>query len=489
MCGQLCGRWFAVPLVLAFLGAPALRAQDRFWDPARAAGNWDTTTAIWGTASAGPYTSTWANGSGLNLNAASGGSAANLTAAVVTGDINFYSGNFTIVGGAGGSLTLPDGAILGNTGAGSTNNLLINTPILGPTFLQLANFGGGTAGVYLNANNTFSFGISVVGDIRVAIGTADPAVGPIQSGTLNGDVSLDFTSAVSFQSTQTYSGVVTGFTASVLEVVSPPAGATTLTLTRPQNFIGVVRLTDNSTLALLNNGTTTSGSVEFASRVNLLHNATLDVTGHTAGPWTLLNGKTLTTGGTTPANGGRVLGGARIEGTLDITGEPGTGGGTFRQEGGNLALAGGATWQTNVTDWTGTTPGASFSQLVGVGGAKLDLSGASAANRITLDVRGQSLTGFDPFVGSSWVIAEFSAGNASGGVVGFAPDKFQIDTTSFGQNLGGGSFALATDASFNRVILRFTPVPEPAAVFGAAAAGLVLAGLVRRGTRPARLRM
>jgi hypothetical protein len=469
-------------VLLVLFVAPELRAQDRFWNPASTSGNWNTTTAIWGTGAAGPYSSTWANGLSASLDAAPGGSTATLTAAISTAQITSYSGNFTIAVGAGGSLTVGEGAIIGNTGAGSTNNLLVNTPILGATIVQFANFGGGTTGIYLNANNTFSTELDVGDDTRVGIGTADPAVGPFQSGTLTGDVSINFTGILSFQSTQTYSGVVSGFTTSLLEVVSPPAGATTLTLTRRQSHLGTVRVMDNSTLALVNNGTTTSGSVVDAARVSLARNATLDVTGHTSSTWTLLNGHTLTTGGTTPTNGGRILGSARIEGTLDLTGEVSTGSGTLRQQGGNLTLAGGANWRTNITNWTGTTPGASFSQLSGVGGAKLDLSAASSANRITLDIRGQSLTGFNSSLATSWAIADFSAGNTSGGIIGFSPDKFQFDTSSFGQNLSGGSFALTTGASSNVLILSFAPVPvpEPAIVLGLSAAGLGLVGLARR---------
>src|SRR5205085_11304131 len=127
-------------------------------------------------------------------------------------------------------------------------------------------------------------------------------------------------------------------------------GTTALALTRLENnFIGSFQVRDNSTLALVNNGTTTSGSIPTASQISLSHNATLDVTGHTSGTWTLLNGQTLVTGGTTPANGGRILGAARIEGTLDLTGEAATGSGALRQQGGNLAIAGGATWRTNIT--------------------------------------------------------------------------------------------------------------------------------------------
>jgi hypothetical protein len=474
------GRRLAASLLLAFLAAPGLRAQDRFWDPARTSGDWNTTTAIWGTAASGPYTSTWVNGASPSLNAAPGGSTATLTSAVSTNFVFSFSGNFTIAAGAGGSLTFTDNTFVGNTSPTGTNNLLINTPILGDQFVQFVNFGGGTTGIYLNADNTFSFPISVDSNTRLAIGTADPAVGPVRSGTLVGDVEVTFGSILSFQSTQTYSGVVTGFSTSVLEVVSPPAGATTLTLTRLQSFGGTVQLGDNSSLALLNNGTTMFGSIEFVSRISLSRNATLDVTGHTSGTWTLLNGKTLVTGGTTSANGGRILGSARIEGALDLTGEAATGSGTLRQEGGNLTIVGGATWRTSITSWTGTTSGADFGQIVGVGGAKLDLSGASSASRITLDLRGQSLTGFDPFVASSWAIADFSEGNSSGGILGFSSDKFLVDTSSFGQDLKGGSFVLTTDANSNSVVVNFTPVPEPAVVLFVATAAL---GLVRLALR------
>jgi hypothetical protein len=474
----------AAAFLMALCVATGVRAQERFWDPARVSGDWNTTTAIWGTSAGGPYTSTWVNGSSPALNAAPGGSTATLTAPVTTSEIFFYQGNFTIAQGSGGSLAVAESTFVLNTGTGSTNNLLINTPVLGAAFIEFANtgVGSGMAGIYLNADNAFSFLVSVNSNTRLAIGTADPAVGPVRSGTLVGDVEVTFGSVLSFQSTQTYTGVVTGFTTSTLEVVSPPAGATTLTLTRPQNFGGTVQLGDNSTLALANNGTTTFASIAAAAQLSLSRNATLDLTGHTSGTWTLANGQTLTTVGTTTTNGGRILGPTRIEGTLDLTGEPTTHSGTLRQAGGNLTIAGGA-WRPNIKTWAGTIAGVDFSQVVGVGGAKLDLSAASSSNRITLDIRGQSLTGFDAAVGSSWPIADFSAGNAAGGIIGFAPNKFLIDTSSFGQNFGGGSFSLATDANSNVLTLRFTPVPEPAAVLGVAAAVLGFVALTRNRCR------
>src|SRR5207248_9816537 len=249
-----------------------------------------------GTTAAGPYTSTWVNGSSPNLNAAPGGSTATLTAAISSTFVFSFSGNFTVAAGSGGSLTFTDQTFVANTSATGTNNLLINTPILGDPFLEFLSLPGTPAGIYLNASNTFSHEITVHGATRLAIGTADPAVGPVQAGTLSGDVSIGGTGILSFQSTQTYSGFLTGDATSVVEVVSPPAGTTTLTLNRLENnFIGVVQLRDHSTLALANNGTTTSGSITGDVRISLAHNATLDVTGHTAGTWTLLSGQTLVT--------------------------------------------------------------------------------------------------------------------------------------------------------------------------------------------------
>src|SRR5262249_43666473 len=125
------GRRLATSLLLVLCAAAQLRAPDRFWNPGSASGNWNTATAIWGTSASRPYSATWVNGASANLNAAPGGSTATLTTAVSTNFVFSFSGNFTIAAGAGGSLTFTDNTFVGNTAAGGTNNLLINTPILG----------------------------------------------------------------------------------------------------------------------------------------------------------------------------------------------------------------------------------------------------------------------------------------------------------------------------------------------------------------------
>jgi hypothetical protein len=461
---------------VVLLAAPDLHAQDSYWNPGNATGDWDTSTPIWATSAGGPFTGTWTDGGLAFLNAHASGTTASLTTAILANGLTF-TGTFTVTA-AGGDLTLNDGATIQS--ADGNGHLILTAQLFGANSLA---FGGGPSAtsVYLNASNTFANGITVAADTRVSIGNAGNTVGTVQDGTLVGNVALaDASSVISFESSQFYDiSVVSG--SGSLEVVSPTAGGTTLALGNAQTLTGAVRVRENSALALLNDGSGFFGEVATASQIHLYRNATLDLSQYANGTWTLPTTQTLVVRGTTAANGGRIVGNARIAGTLDLTGEPtGNRAGTLRQEAGDLTVAGGATWRMNIKNWTGTTPGADFSQVLGVGGAKLDLSEASAGNKIVLDIRGLDLAGFGPGVGGSWVIADFSAGNTSGGIVGFDPDKFQIDTSSFGQDLGTTEFVLSTDANSNKLILSFNPVPEPAAVLGVAAAGLVLGGLARR---------
>ena len=55
---------------------------------------------------------------------------------------------------------------------------------------------------------------------------------------------------------------------------------------------------------------------------------------------------------------------------------------------------------------------------------------------------------------------------ADGGIVGFDPAKFRVDTSAFANPLNGGHFAVAQNG--NGLVLEYRPVPEPAS-------GLVLA--------------
>jgi hypothetical protein len=195
-------------------------------------------------------------------------------------------------------------------------------------------------------------------------------------------------------------------------------------------------------------------------------------------------------------SGGTLTGKGTVSGSVTVqsggTVAPGPGpyaaNGTAVLTVGNTALSGGGVYVWEVNNWTATpTPGTHYDQIKGISGTRLNLSGASAASPVVLRIT--SLNGsspgqiptFDATQGRSWVIADFSNGNTTGGVQSFTPDRVTLDTSSFVNSLGGGSFSLSTDASSNQLILTFSPVPEPGSVLlvVAAAAGVGL----RRGRR------
>lgn len=65
------------------------------------------------------------------------------------------------------------------------------------------------------------------------------------------------------------------------------------------------------------------------------------------------------------------------------------------------------------------------------------------------------LAGFDPDSNYSWIIA-----TASGGITGFAPDAFELDTTDFLNSLNG-SFSLDLGLGGHELLLQYTAIPEP----------------------------
>jgi hypothetical protein len=117
------------------------------------------------------------------------------------------------------------------------------------------------------------------------------------------------------------------------------------------------------------------------------------------------------------------------------------------------------------------------SLLSGVG--TLDLSGLSAGNTFTIrpDTLALSNTDgplydFDSSQPSAWTIASFT-----GGITGFAADKFTVDTTDFANAMDGGFFTIAQEG--NTLVLNFAPVPEP----GFLLLATVVGGVAARGLR------
>jgi hypothetical protein len=155
---------------------------------------------------------------------------------------------------------------------------------------------------------------------------------------------------------------------------------------------------------------------------------------------------------------------------------------------GLTVMLGGSRYVWDLNSWTGGTAGVHYDQLKGLSGARMDLSLASAVSPVVLQIRGLTaanapgpIPGFDPNLLRSWVIADYTAGNTTGGVAAFSPDKFVIDTTGVPHDLMGGTFSLSTDPDGNQLVLTFTPVPEPGFVLLACAlAGAGLAAARRR---------
>ncbi|HUR54405.1 MAG TPA: hypothetical protein VMZ71_09755, partial [Gemmataceae bacterium] len=254
-------------------------------------------------------------------------------------------------------------------------------------------------------------------------------------------------------------------------------------------------------------------------------NTTVEVSGDTSvvtalnsltqnnGQLRVINGATISPSGTVNTAGALEVGGTLnsfvvVQNGGSLSGNGTVGGNVTAQSGGTIApgpgpyiapgtgvlrtattlLNGGSTYTWELNSWT-ASPGAggNYDQLRGTSGAKLNLAGATSGNKITLRVT--SLTAgntlgltplFDNTVSRSWTIADYADGNGSGGIQNFSADKFALDTSGFANEIDSTNFSLSLDANSNRIILTYTPVPEPAAVLLVAAGGAYSGGLARR---------
>jgi hypothetical protein len=195
-------------------------------------------------------------------------------------------------------------------------------------------------------------------------------------------------------------------------------------------------------------------------------------------------------GGTVTANANGTLGGTgtinravTINGTVAPgDGGTGTGTGTGTLTVGNTAWNTNGTYRFEINNATGTAGSSSsgWDLLTGVSSGTTLTVNATNTNKFTVRLvsldaaqtpgNAQNFVNTDSY---TWKIAQFD-----GGISGFALDKFTLDTTEFSNSLGGGAFSLSADT--NAIYVVFTPIPEPTAVFGIAAAGLGLVRLVRR---------
>ncbi len=107
-------------------------------------------------------------------------------------------------------------------------------------------------------------------------------------------------------------------------------------------------------------------------------------------------------------------------------------------------------------------------------------SGLFTVELVTFNGEGTEATeamSFNSGVPYTWTLA-----TATGGITGFDPSRFTIDTTDFANGLAGGSFSLSQ--SGNDLFLHFTPVPEPS-TYALLALGLGAVALAARRRRRA----
>jgi fibronectin-binding autotransporter adhesin len=225
---------------------------------------------------------------------------------------------------------------------------------------------------------------------------------------------------------------------------------------------------------VVDNDATFSGDVVAAGTgLTIGGTGTLRLTGFTTGltaPLTLADTVTLSVQGTSVVGSslltvgpGATLAGDGTVGTMAVNGggtvSPGMSPGTLRA--GNTTLGAGGNYNLQVADAAGTA---------GIGWDLLDVTGTltvSSTSVSPFNVNLWSLSGTNPDVSGpaanfdnqatrSWTFAR-----ASGGLVGFAADKFAVNTAAangtagFANSLAGGSFGVA--AAGNDLNVVFTP--------------------------------
>jgi hypothetical protein len=280
-------------------------------------------------------------------------------------------------------------------------------------------------------------------------------------------------------------------------------GAGNLTLTNTTTLTGTAGNTvavNAGTLTLANTAAVTT-STELSGTNTLTYQvsrgATLDVSGF-GGGYSIGQFQTLTGGGTSanPAStsaarvvgnvvvnsGGTVapsaLGGSQASllspGTLVVDGNLSLNGGSTYVWAVNSAITDGDNTVAPTADTLGNYKSAYTSSLLSTTGT-LDLTGASANNRITLKLTSLSLSNdggavYDLFDGNSrsWVLME------AAGISEFSEDKFTLDVSAL-ENVDASR--LSVHRVGNSVVLTFSPVPEPAGMLAlAAGVGAVVAG-------------
>ncbi len=261
----------------------------------------------------------------------------------------------------------------------------------------------------------------------------------------------------------TFSGTLNQSSGAVLNVssgyLSPAANVTVGGTMNTSAVESTGRVTITGTLS----NTGTSLVLGYGSQTTITASGTLTAVGTSS---IELNGARLVNSGDQNGNlninQGSVVTGSGSFGTVTVkdggTFSPGNSPGTANLE--NFSLAGGGSYNFELNSIL-TNPGVNqdFLNIA----STFTIGAATPGNPIVLMItsllpnnNAGAVTNF-----ANNVPYTFTLATAANTVVGFAPDKFFIDTSPFLNDLDGGTFSLALNGNQRSLLLSFTPVPEP----------------------------
>ena len=386
--------------------------------------------------------------------------------------------------GTGGTLTVGGGGTLGFTGTAATLTRTYNLGFssLTATSGQTLTFGGGASvnGGFVGGPGTLAFNDgSTLNAATTTLNSTATASGTV---TFNND-------ALRGQLTQTYG------TINASDTVVSPSGTLAVGGTVNANGMeidGVTTINDGGTL----NGTV--GSLVFGGGAR----ATINAGGTLAaanGTTVELNGALLvnngTQSGTLDVNYGSTAKGGGTFGTVNVTdggrfgvNATGAGGGSASVMAHGMVAAAGLTQPALVASMLAVVPGTSRMNSLSLGSGSIfalgvqDAQGAAGSGYDTARVSGVLTLNSSNTLGEQITISLVSLGtngtagpavnfdasrsydfvlaSADGGISGYTPGEFVVDTSGFQNALDGGAFSVVQ--SGNDLDLVFNPVPEPA---------------------------
>ena len=446
-----------------------------------------------GTTGTGSVSLTVAGGSTLTGNADKKMQVNPRTTVVLNGDVTAAGSNVnrSIIFYPGGNVVINGMVTGGGTGAADNFGVLLTSNTTGQNggtvSLNTANFYTGATVVNagtLKLGNVLALGDTFKGVSIGAVAVTDTTTGittPWSQGTVdvNGysisDESLTMTGnagRVSLLNSNTSTPAIWGGSANTVALSGTAAmgGAGDLTIDRPVSGSGLFAKIGAGTLTLTAGNTYTgavaveqgrltlgaAGSIASATSVTTTAGATFDTTALAGGytvPSTQTIGGSGTVAGTLAVGSGATLSPGASPGTLTLSG--------------SLTMGGGGNYNWQMLSATGTAGAVSSWDLVSVGGPLTIASTSADPFKINLwtlsggspDVSGTAAN-FNGSSNATWKIA-----TATGGISGFAADKFAISTSAtngtggFANAFGTGTFSIAQ--SGNDLNLVFTAGAAP----------------------------